>query len=220
MGYPPPCQPPLVAAGSSSPSSTPRSIFQIVDALLPRRLLPSGRVSVHLPPKWLDSRVVQFNSPKVVSLIPVSILSPKSSFRLVGRFISEEMIGSNQEVRFHTFPKKVVARFPSMVGPFPFNIPKDVSWFGFRPWFQSRSFSTKPLFVTEVVPKNCYCYTFRLSTVIGTSTTSCGPPCTILPKVVWLILCRSSESSCGCGNFFVRKLRSSLTPQSLCLQSS
>ena len=95
VGYPPPCQPPLVAAGSSSPSSSPKIRFQIVDFLFPRSLLPSGRVSVHLPPKWLDSRVVQFNSPKVVSLIPVSILSPKSSFRLVGRFISEEMIGSN-----------------------------------------------------------------------------------------------------------------------------
>tara|TARA_X000001036_G_scaffold75772_1_gene67301 strand:+ start:2286 stop:2705 length:420 start_codon:yes stop_codon:yes gene_type:complete len=43
VGYPPPCQPPLVAAGSSSPSSTPKSSFQIVDILFPRCLLPSCR---------------------------------------------------------------------------------------------------------------------------------------------------------------------------------
>ena len=73
MGYPPPCQPPLVAAGSSSPSSTPRSIFQIVDALLPRRLLPSGRVSVRLPPKWLAPRVVSIPAPrKMRSSLPVA----------------------------------------------------------------------------------------------------------------------------------------------------
>ena len=58
MGYPPPCQPPLVAAESSSPFLTPKSSLRIVDFLFPRYLLPGGRVSVHLPPKWLVYRVV------------------------------------------------------------------------------------------------------------------------------------------------------------------
>ncbi len=64
MGYPPPCQPPLVAAESSSPSFTPKSAFQIVDLLFPRCLLPGGRVSVHLPPKWLVPRVVSIPTPR------------------------------------------------------------------------------------------------------------------------------------------------------------
>ena len=89
MGYPPPCQPPLVAAGSSSPSFTPKSIFQIVDVLLPRRLLPSGRVSVHLPPKWLAPRVVSIRAsrrspsslPVAVSRIPTEVFLFDSACR-------------------------------------------------------------------------------------------------------------------------------------------
>lgn len=40
----------------------------------------------------------------------------------------------------------------------------------------------EPLLVAEVVPKNCYYHTSRLSTVIGTSATSRSPPCTTLPE--------------------------------------
>ena len=112
MGYLPPCQPPLVAAGSSSPFSTPKSINRIVDSLFPMSLLPSGRVSVHLPPKWLAPRVVSFRaSRRLPSSLPVAVSRihtevflfdtacrpfPEASFRF----------GFDVEVRFHLLPKK------------------------------------------------------------------------------------------------------------------
>ena len=120
MGYPPPCQPPLVAAGSSSPSSTPKSIFQIVDALLPRRLLPSGRVSVRFPPKWLAPRVVSIRAsrrspsslPDAVSRIPTEVFLFDTACRPFSEASSR--FGFDVEVRFHLLPKKQVARLPSV----------------------------------------------------------------------------------------------------------
>ena len=171
MGYPPPCQPPLVAAGSSSPSSTPRSIFQIVDALLPRRLLPSGRVSVHLPPKWLAPRVVSIRAsrrspsslPVAVSCIPTEVFLFDPACRPFSEASSR--FGFDVEVRFHLLPKKQVARLPSVASVFSSASRRSLSWLGFA----------VPLFVTEVVPKNCYCHSYRRCTVVGTSATRLQP---------------------------------------------
>ena len=120
MGYPPPCQPPLVAAGSSSPSSTPKSIFQIVDALLPRRLLPSGRVSVHLPPKWLAPRVVSIcASRRMPSSLPVPFLAfpPKCSCLI------------QRVVRFLKRAPDSVSTWRSVSTCF-----RRSRWRGYRPW--------------------------------------------------------------------------------------
>ena len=171
MGYPPPCQPPLVAAGSSSPSFAPKSTFQIVDALLPRRLLPSGRVSVRLPPKWLAPRVVSIRAsrrsssslPVAVSRIPTEVVLFDSACRPFSEASSR--FGFDVEVRFHPLPKKRVARLPSVVSVSSSTSRRSLSWLGF----------TVPLFVTEVVPKNCYCHSYRRCTVIGTSATRLQP---------------------------------------------
>ena len=171
MGYPPPCQPPLVAAGSSSPSFTPKSTFQIVDALLPRRLLPSGRVSVHLPPKWLAPRVVSIcasrrspsSLPVAVSRIPTEVFLFDSACRPFSGASSR--FGFDVEVRFHPLPKMRVARLPSVVSVSSSTSRRSLSWLGF----------TVPLFVTEVVPKNCYCHSYRRCAVIGTSATRLQP---------------------------------------------
>ena len=171
MGYPPPCQPPLVAAGSSSPSFTPKSIFKFVDVLLPRRLLPSGRVSVRFPPKWLAPRVVLIRAsrrspsslPVAVSRIPTEVFL----FDPACRPFSEASFrfGFDMEVRFHSLPKKRVARLPSVVSVSSSASRRLLSWLGF----------TVPLFVTEVVPKNCYCHSYRRCTVVGTSATRLQP---------------------------------------------
>ena len=82
--------------------------------------------------------------------------------------------------------EEVLARFPSVVGPSPILLPEgrfpgSVS----ARWFPSRSFSTKPFVATEVVPKNCYCYTSRQNTVIGNSTTEVmALPVPHFPKVM------------------------------------
>ena len=82
--------------------------------------------------------------------------------------------------------EEVLARFPSVVGPSPVLLPEgrfpgSVS----ARWFPSRSFSTKPFVATEVVPKNCYCYTSRQNTVIGNSTTEVmALPVPHFPKVM------------------------------------
>ena len=171
MGYPPPCQPPLVAAGSSSPSFTPKSIFQIVDALLPRRLLPSGRVSVRLPPKWLAPRVVSIPAPrKMRSSLPVAgshISTEVVLFVPACRPFSEASLrrGPGVEVRFHPPPKRRMARFPSVASVSSSVSRRSLSWRGFA----------VPLFVTEVVPKNCYCHSYRRCTVVGTSATRSQP---------------------------------------------
>ena len=82
--------------------------------------------------------------------------------------------------------EEVLARFPSVVGPSPVLLPEGrfPSSVSAR-WFPSRSFSTKPFVATEVVPKNCYCYTSRQNTVIGNSTTEVvALPVPHSPKVV------------------------------------
>jgi uncharacterized protein YodC (DUF2158 family) len=77
-------------------------------------------------------------------------------------------------------------RFSAEGGPSPILLPEgrfpgSVS----ARWFPSRSFSTKPFVATEVVPKNCYCYTSRQNTVIGNSTTEVvALPVPHSPKVV------------------------------------
>ena len=171
MGYPPPCQPPLVAAGSASPSYAPKSIFQIVDGLLPSRLLPSGRVSVHLPPKWSAPRVVLIRaSRRSPSSLPVAVSHIPTEVFLIDSAccpFSEASLrfGFNVEVRFHPLPKKRVARLPSVVPVSSLASRRSLSWLGF----------TVPLFVTEVVPKNCYCHSYRRCTVVGTSATRLQP---------------------------------------------
>lgn len=154
MGYPPPCQPPLVTAESSSPSFTPKSKFQIVDILFPSCLLPGGRVSVNFPPKCSISRVVLIpTSRRLCSSLPVVGFphfhrSDRASFRR-GRPFSMN------------FPK-VIPRFGfGHGGPSPltseevcgavsvrgWSVSSFVSrrlhpWFGFRPWCPSRNFFT------------------------------------------------------------------------------
>ena len=171
MGYPPPCQPPLVAAGSSSPSFTPKSIFQFVDVLLPRRLLPSGRVSVRLPPRWLVPRVVLIRaSRRSPSSLPVAVSRIPTEVFLIDpacRPFSEAnfRFGFDVEVRFHLLPKKQVARLPSVASVSSSAPRRLLPWLGFA----------VPLFVTEVVPKNCYCHSYRRCTVVGTSATRLQP---------------------------------------------
>ena len=120
MGYPPPCQPPLVAAGSSSPSSAPKSIFQIVDALLPRRLLPSGRVSVRFPPKWLAPRVVS---------IRASRRSPSSLPVAVSRIPTEVSCLIRRVARFLKRAPDSVSTWRSVSTCF-----RRSRWRGYRPW--------------------------------------------------------------------------------------
>ena len=99
-----------------------------------------------------------------------------------------------------------------MVGPFSVLLPE-----GCFPdsvsdrWFPSLSFSTKPFVVTEVVPKNCYCYTFRRCTVIGNSTTEVvALPVPQFPKVLWQSFAEAPDFSAGEGTYRIRKLRISL----------
>ena len=140
MGYPPPCQPPLVTAESSSPSSAPKSGFQIVDLLFPRCLLPGGRVSVHLPPKWLVPRVVSIPTPRrLCSSLPVansphSHRSVRASFQR-GRPFSKASLefGSDRRRSVSTPSEEGVARFPSVVIRFQFSFPKVASLARFSP---------------------------------------------------------------------------------------
>jgi hypothetical protein len=73
--------------------------------------------------------------------------------------------GPGVEVRFHPPPKRRMARFPSVASVSSSVSRRSLSWRGFA----------VPLFVTEVVPKNCYCHSYRRCTVIGTSATRSQP---------------------------------------------
>ena len=132
MGYPPPCQPPLVAAESSSPSFTPKSVFQIVDLLFPRCLLPGGRVSVHLPPKWLVPRVVLIPTPRrQFSSIPGAGLHiPTEVFVLLqlGRPLFKASLESGSD------------RWRSVSTCF-----RRSRWRGFRPWRSVSSLAPRRL---------------------------------------------------------------------------
>ena len=170
MGYPPPCQPPLVAAESSSPFLTPKSSLRIVDFLFPRNLLPGGRVSVHLPPKWLVYRVVSISTSR--GKFPSLPVAGFFQFTEMSWFLQLSRPFSTINCRFgfdHGGPsplaRKRVARFPSVVSVSRLISRRLSVRFGF----------TEPFVATEVVPKNCYCYSSRRCTVVGTTVTRSQP---------------------------------------------
>ena len=175
MGYPPPCQPPLVTAESSSPSFTPKSKFQIVDSLFPSCLLPGGRVSVNFPPKCSISRVVLIStSRRLCSSLPVVGFphfhrSDRASFRRSRPFSMNfpKVIPRFGFGHGGPFPlaRKRVARLPSVVSVSRLISRRLSVRFGF----------TEPFVATEVVPKNCYCYSSRRCTVVGTTATRSQP---------------------------------------------
>ena len=135
MGYPPPCQPPLVAAESSSPQFIPKNDLWIVDFLFPRNLLPGGRVSVRLPPKWLVYRVVSIStSLRKFSSLPVAGFQSTEVFWFfqLHRPFSTTSIDSVSTVG-GPFPpaRKRVARFPSVVSVSRLTFRRSSVWFGF-----------------------------------------------------------------------------------------
>jgi hypothetical protein len=98
VGYPPPCQPPLVAAESSSPSSTPKSSFQIVDILFPRCLLLSCRAC----------------SPST------EVVSSQGGFDFT---IPEGFVSSQPALDFRIFTE-VIVFLPTVVNPLCLRFPK------------------------------------------------------------------------------------------------
>ena len=136
VGYPPPCQPPLVAAESSSPQSIPKNGSWIVDFLFPRNLLPGGRVSGHIPPKCFVSRVVSNSvSRRLRSLSPVAEISfsPKCPFLFSGvaRFLSKLSFGCDlwRSVSIHS--EEWMARFPSVMSVSKSSSRRSNHWLGF-----------------------------------------------------------------------------------------
>ena len=173
VGFPP-CQPPLVAAESSSPSFTPKSGFQIVDILVSK--MPSSQLPgpVHLPPKWSVPRVASVHRAR-----RFCFLSTGAGFHILhrsahvftngGQSVIVEIPKGLSSIRSLTSGVRlyVFRRSHSAVSVRGRSVSSSASrrllpWFGFRPMVSSRSFSTKPFVATEVVPKNCYCYSSRL----------------------------------------------------------
>ena len=170
MGYPPPCQPPLVAAGSSSPLHSEKRLGSLTSCFQDAFFPAAGFLVAHhrsdLLPGWS-----RFLLPE--GCVPLNrLLNPPISPR-----------------RFFWF--STVARFSSEL-EFGFDCWRSVStrssvsgWRGFRPWcpfpglspegFILGSVSPKPFVVAEVVPKNCYCYSSRRCTVVGTTATRLQP---------------------------------------------
>ena len=152
MGYPPPCQPPLVAAGSSSPSFTPKSGFQIVDILVSKMPSSQRPGPVHLPPKWLVPRVVSVHRTRRFCFLSTGV-----GFRILhrsarvsangGQSVIDEFLESHSpirsltsEVRFCSFRRNhsaVSVRGRSVSSSASRRL---LPWFGFRPMVSSRSF--------------------------------------------------------------------------------
>ena len=136
MGYPPPCQPPLMAAELSSPQFIPKNDLWIVDFLFPRNLLPGGRVSVRLPPKWLVYRVVSIpTSRRKFSSLPIAGFLQSTEvfcFLQLHRPFSTTSIDPVSTVG-GPFPpaRKRVARFPSVVSVSRLTFRRLSVWFGF-----------------------------------------------------------------------------------------
>lgn len=144
--------------------------------------------TVHLPPKWSNPRVVLIPQyPKV--LFPLDRCWSSHSHRSdrVSSNGGHPFFSSNPKVTFQfgfdhggpfqLIPKSFVARFPSVVGPFPVLLPEgcspgSVSARGFQaeafPPSRSLQQRLSRRTVTVTPPGSC--------TVIGNSTTSCGPP--------------------------------------------
>ena len=136
MGYPPPCQPPLVAAESSSPRSIPKNVTWIVDFLFPRNLLPGGRVSGHIAPKCFVSRVVSNSvSRRLRSFSPGAEFpfSPKCPFLFSGvaRFLSKPSFGCDLWRSVSIHPEEWMARFPSVMSVSNSFSRRACPWFGF-----------------------------------------------------------------------------------------
>ena len=123
VGYPPPCQPPLVAAESSSPQFIPKIESWIVDTLLPRYLLPGGRVSGRISPKCFVSSVVSNSVSRRLRFFSPGaefLFSPRCPFLFSGvaRFLSKLSFGCDlwRSVSIHS--EEWMARFPSEVSVF------------------------------------------------------------------------------------------------------
>ena len=138
--------------------------------MFPRYLLPGGRVSVHLPPKWLVYRVVSISTSRgKFSSLPVAGFC---QFIEMSWFLQHSRPFSTMNCRFgfdHGGPsplaRKRVARFPSEVSVSRLISRRLSVRFGF----------TEPIVATEVVPKNCYYCSSRRCTVVGTTVTRSQP---------------------------------------------
>ena len=136
VGYPPPCQPPLVAAESSSPQSIPKNGSWIVDFLFPRNLLPGGRVSGHIAPRCFVSRVVSNSVSRRLrfySPVAENLFSPKCPFLFSGvaRFLSKLSSGCDlwRSVSIHS--GEWMARFPSVMSVSNSFSRRSNPWLGF-----------------------------------------------------------------------------------------
>ena len=133
MGYPPPCQPPLVTTESPSPSNLPKKTFWIVDFLFPRNLLLSSRVLLSIDRSLRFAVGLSFRSLGFLLLWPWRSVS--TSFRRRGGAVSV------RESVSRWLPKL-------LLGPV-------------SQWLWHRDASAVPFVVAKVVPKNCYRYSSR-----------------------------------------------------------
>lgn len=136
MGYLPPCQPPLVAAESSSPQSIPKNESWIVDFLFPRNLLLSGRVSGHIAPKCFVSRVVSNSvSRRLRSFSPGAefLFSPRCPFPFSGvaRSLSKLRFGCDLWGSVSIHSEEWMARFPPVMSVSSSFSRGSNPWFGF-----------------------------------------------------------------------------------------
>ena len=133
VGYPPPCQPPLVTTESPSPSNLPKKTFWIVDSLFPRNLLLSSRVLLSIDRSLRFAVGLSFRSLGFLLLWPWRSVS--TSFRRRGGAVSV------RESVSRWLPKL-------LLGPV-------------SQWLWHRDASAVPFVVAKVVPKNCYRYSSR-----------------------------------------------------------
>ena len=135
MGYPPPCQPPLVAAGSSSPLHSEKRLGSLTSCFQDAFFPAAGFLVTHhrsdLLPGWS-----RFLLPE--SCVPLNrLLNPPISprrffwFSTVARFSSELEFGFDCWRSVSTRSSERVARFPSVVSVSRFVSRRFHPWFGF-----------------------------------------------------------------------------------------
>ena len=120
MGYPPPCQPPLVAAESSSPQSIPKNERGSLISCFQETFFPAAEFLVTSHRSVLFPGWCQFPFPEGCGFFsPVAEMSfsPKCPFPFSGvaRFLSKLSFGCDlwRSVSIHS--EEWMARFPSVM---------------------------------------------------------------------------------------------------------
>ena len=148
----------------------------IVDFLFPETFF--RRPSFCHPTEVFCFRVVLFRFPRLRSLSPVAEISFSPNVHFLSAMSLVFLTASLgcdlwRSVSIHS--EEWMKRFPSVMSVS--NSFEKV---------KCETVSSKPFVVTEVVPKNCYCYSSQRCTVVGTTALGCA-----LPFHFQVVVCRS-----------------------------